>query len=154
MGADVLTLWDDLGKAEDPITMLNLKLGELASGTFVARSEKHERLVSFCKKHRLDATATKHLIEVLLHREKEFDTDIRRDLDKLGVHLDHSSAPSKLVSMKLKEIRGGCNIGAVWHCCGDSKKRVREKKKSQYLMVGLVLKEFTKAVSGSKMEKG
>merc|ERR1712187_1032193 len=85
--------------------------------------------VSLCKRYKLDQTATKNLIEVLVHREKEHDTDIKRDLDKLEVHLEHSSAPSKLVSMKLKEMRGGCNIGAVWHCCGDSKKRPKDKER-------------------------
>merc|ERR1712151_1100024 len=41
---------------------------------------------------------------------------------------EHSSAPSKLISMKLKEMRSGCNLGAVWHCCGDSKRKVRERE--------------------------
>merc|ERR1711972_365612 len=110
------------------MSLLTVRLHELANGAFVAKSEKHEELTRFCKKHRLDATATKHLIEVMLYREKEHETNLSRDMDKLGVHLEHSSAPSKLVSMKLKEIRNGCSLSAVWHCCGDSKRR-RDKEK-------------------------
>jgi hypothetical protein len=127
---DILTLWDVLGAAEDPNQALLEKLTELANNSFVAKSENHEMCVRFCKKYKLDTTATKHLIEVLAYREREHETSMKRDLEKLAVHLEHSSAPSKLISMKLKEIRGGCNIGAVWHCCGDSKnKKAREFEK-------------------------
>lgn len=127
--ADMLTLWELLERAENPSAVLSEKLGELASGTFVARSKDHGAVVKFCKKYELDETATKNLIDALAVRERDHEANIKRDLDKLAVHMEHSSHPSKLISMKLKEIRGGCNIGAVWHCCGDSRKRDKEKKK-------------------------
>uniref|UniRef100_A0A7S4URR1 Uncharacterized protein n=1 Tax=Alexandrium monilatum TaxID=311494 RepID=A0A7S4URR1_9DINO len=127
--ADLLTLWDILERSDNPSAMLTEKIGELASGTFVAKSKTHDSVVSFCKKYELDHTATKNLIEALAVRERDHEANIKRDLERLAVHMEHSSAPSKLISMKLKEIRGGCNIGAVWHCCGDSRKRGREKVK-------------------------
>lgn len=134
---DVLTLWDTLGEADDPLEKLNTELGHLVTGTFVTKSENQDEMVQFCKMYKLDATASKNLIEVLIYREKEHETDIKRDLDKLAVHLEHSSAPSKLISMKLKEMRAGCNINAVWHCCGDSKKKHKDKDKDLVVDKGL-----------------
>lgn len=127
--ADLLTLWDILERAENPAGTLTESIGQLASGTFVAKSKTHDDVVNFCKKYELDHTATKNLIEALAVRERDHEANIRKDLERLAVHMEHSSAPSKLISMKLKEIRGGCNIGAVWHCCGDSRKRGRDKLK-------------------------
>jgi len=127
--ADMLTLWDILERSDNPSATLTEKIGELASGTFVAKSKTHEDIVSFCRRYELDHTATKNLIEALTVRERDHEANLKKDLERLAVHLEHSSAPSKLISMKLKEIRGGCNIGAVWHCCGDSRKRGREKIK-------------------------
>lgn len=127
--ADMLTLWDVLENAKDPSETLQEKIEELVAGTFVAKTKTHNDVVKFCKKYELDHMATKNLIEALAVRERDHETNTSRDLERLAVHMEHSSAPSKLISMKLKEIRGGCNIGAVWHCCGDSKKRGREKVK-------------------------
>jgi len=126
---DMLTLWDMLERSDNPSATLTEKIGELASGTFVAKSKTHDDVVSFCRRYELDHTATKNLIEALAVRERDHEANIKKDLERLAVHMEHSSAPSKLISMKLKEIRGGCNIGAVWHCCGDSRKRGREKVK-------------------------
>mmetsp|Transcript_109906 Transcript_109906/g.218304 ORF Transcript_109906/g.218304 Transcript_109906/m.218304 type:complete len:328 (+) Transcript_109906:73-1056(+) len=127
--ADMLTLWDVLERSDNPSATLTEKIGELASGTFVAKSKTHDDVVSFCRRYELDHTATKNLIEALAVRERDHEANIKKDLERLAVHMEHSSAPSKLISMKLKEIRGGCNIAAVWHCCGDSRKRGREKIK-------------------------
>jgi len=127
--ADLLTMWDILERSDNPGVTLTEKIGELASGTFVAKSKTHDDVVTFCKKYELDHTATKNLIEALAVRERDHEANIKKDLERLAVHMEHSSAPSKLISMKLKEIRGGCNIGAVWHCCGDSRKRGRDKIK-------------------------
>mmetsp|Transcript_48052 Transcript_48052/g.134164 ORF Transcript_48052/g.134164 Transcript_48052/m.134164 type:complete len:321 (-) Transcript_48052:122-1084(-) len=124
--ADIMTLWELLETVPNPAATLLDKIEELANGTFVTKTKTHKDIVKFCRKYELDHMATKNLIEALAVRERDHDCDTQRDMDKLAVHLEHSSAPSKLISMKLKELRGGCNIGAIWHCCGDSRKR-REK---------------------------
>lgn len=127
---DVLTLWDVLEQADNPNEALTEKLDELARGNFVARSKHHDDMVKLCEKYKLDETASRCLIDAMYVREREPDANIRKDLEQLAVHLEHSFAPSKLISMKLKEIRGGCNIGAVWHCCGDRKRKQPERTRS------------------------
>merc|ERR1719245_1852526 len=126
---DVLTLWDTLERSKNPTVTLSDEIDKLTNGTFVTQSKTHNKVVEFCEKYELDHMATRNLIEALAVRERDHETSVKRDLDKLAVHMEHSNAPSKLISMKLKEIRAGCNIGAVWHCCGDSRKRCREKVK-------------------------
>merc|ERR1711920_520466 len=42
---------------------------------------------------------------------RKFGSNIDQDLKILGVHLENSNAPSKLVSMKLKDIRAGYKLG-------------------------------------------
>mmetsp|Transcript_68165 Transcript_68165/g.121510 ORF Transcript_68165/g.121510 Transcript_68165/m.121510 type:complete len:339 (-) Transcript_68165:56-1072(-) len=127
---DVLTLWDVLERADNPNEALSEKVDDLAKGNFRARSKQHDDMVRLCEKYKLDETASKCLIDAMYVREREPNSNVRRDLEQLAVHLEHSFAPSKLISMKLKEIRGGCNIGAVWHCCGDRKRKAPERTRS------------------------
>ncbi|CAK0869995.1 unnamed protein product, partial [Prorocentrum cordatum] len=59
-------------------------------------------------------------------RERIHGVDVQADLNVLETHLGHSSAPSKLISMKLKDMFDGCEIGGTWPCCAH---RPRKKKK-------------------------
>jgi len=135
--ADFMTVWGHLEKSEDPSDTLLLCIRELAEGTFITKSKRHSDIVNLCKDYRLDHMAERNLIEAMSIREREEDSNIGRDLEKLEEHLAHSSQPSKLISMKLKELRAGCNIGAVWHCCGDSKKKPRDRVKEVPLDGGI-----------------
>lgn len=125
--ADFMTVWDNLERAKDPGEKLARMIRDLADGTFVVRCSKHLEINKLCEKYKLDGMATRNILEAMAIRERDPDLNISKDLEQLEVHLAHSNAPSKLISMKLKEIRGGCNIGSVWHCCGDSKKKPKER---------------------------
>lgn len=133
---DFLTVWEHLEQAKDPADLLVNLIRDLINGTFVAKSRKHKDIVVMCETYKLDHMATRNLIEAMGIRERNGE-NIERDLEQLEVHLAHSSAPSKLVSMKLKEIRAGCNMGAVWHCCGDSKKKPKLREKEAPLDGGI-----------------
>lgn len=135
--ADFMAVWEALDKAKDPAECLQKVIKDLADGSFVVKSTRHQEMVKLCADYKLDHMATRNLIEAMSIREREPGSNIRRDLEQIEVHLAHSNAPSKLISMKLKEIRGGCNIGAVWHCCGDSKKKPRERAKEPPLDGGI-----------------
>merc|ERR1711920_109694 len=71
----------------------------------------HDAVKAFCKLYRLDQGATDKLIDSMSVRERKFGSNIEQDLKILGVHLENSNAPSKLVSMKLKDIRAGYKLG-------------------------------------------
>lgn len=135
--ADFMTVWGKLEASEDPTETLVKILRDLNSGRFVVKSKMHHEIVQMCELYKLDETATKYLVEAFAIRERDPDNNIEHDIEQMEVHLAHSNAPSKLVSMKLKEIRGGCKIGAVWHCCGDSKRKPREKHKEEPLECGI-----------------
>lgn len=127
---DFLTVWEHLEKAKEPADLLVNLIRDLVNGTFVAKSRKHKDIVNLCEAYKLDHMATRNLIEAMGIRERAGE-NIGRDLEHLEVHLAHSNAPSKLISMKLKEIRGGCSIGAVWHCCGTPGKSKSGKGKEK-----------------------
>lgn len=146
--SDFLSVWEALEKAHDPAEALVGLIRRLIDGTFIVKSKKHNDIVKLCETYKLDHMATNNLIAAMAIRERDPDNDIERDLDNLEVHLAHSNAPSKLISMKLKEIRGGCNIGAVWHCCGDSKKKPRERPKETPVDGGIGIEGVRGRASG------
>jgi len=127
--SDFLAVWEALEKATNPAEALVGLIRRLIDGTFIVKSRKHTDIVKLCETYRLDHMATNNLIAAMAIRERDADNDIERDLEDLEVHLAHSNAPSKLISMKLKELRAGCKINAVWHCCGDSKKKPSSRAK-------------------------
>merc|ERR1712190_235665 len=102
----------------------------LADGTFVVKSSRHHDIIKLCEDHKLDHDATRNLIEAMSVREREPNANITKDLEQLEVHLAHSRAPSKLISMKAKEICAGCSIGAVWHCCSQGKQPKPHRERS------------------------
>lgn len=146
--SDFLAVWEALEKAHEPAEALVGLIRRLIDGTFIVKSKKHNDIVKLCETYKLDNMATNNLIAAMAIRERDPDNDIDRDLDHLEVHLAHSNAPSKLISMKLKEIRAGCNIGAVWHCCGDSKKKPREKPKEAPVDGGIGIEGVRGRASG------
>lgn len=110
---DMKHLWELAEQCPQPVLMLRGKIKEIESGRFVAKAKTHDEVVDFCKKHRLDKGATTKLIESMAIRERDHKTNIKMDLQVLGIHLQNSNAPSKLVSMRLKDIRSGYALG---HC--------------------------------------
>jgi len=108
---DCVLLEEELGKVRDPHVDVLPKLREMTQGRYFCKAENRELVVQFCKEHRLDKGATAKLIDAMQVREKKYGTNIEQDLKILGVHLDNSNAPSKLISMKLKDIRAGYKLG-------------------------------------------
>lgn len=110
---DMKYLWELAEGCPQPALMLRGKIKEIEAGRFVAKARTHNDVVDFCKRNRLDKGATTKLIEAMAIRERDHKANIKRDLEVLQIHLKNSNAPSKLVSMKLKDIRAGYALG---HC--------------------------------------
>merc|ERR1712118_421228 len=100
-----------LSGSPEPASLLVIQIGKLANGRFVAKADCHDQVVSFCNDHKLDAIATTKLVEAMATREAAFDSNIDQDLQDLGSHLSAVSNPSKVVYMRLKDIREGRKLG-------------------------------------------
>ncbi|CAK0818131.1 unnamed protein product, partial [Prorocentrum cordatum] len=109
----LLTLWDHLEGADDPREELKQQVGRLFRGDFVVQASDHAAVVAFCKKYELDETATKYLAEALAVRERDFEASTKRDLEKLAVHMEHSS---RALQAHLHEAEGA--QGGLQHRCG------------------------------------
>lgn len=110
---DLQALHDELEKSENPAGCLVAKMKDLSEGRFITKAESYDAVVKFAKGHGLDRGATEKLIDAMAVRERKFGEDVIQDLKILSVHLENSNAPSKLISMRLKDIRAGYKLG---HC--------------------------------------
>jgi len=108
---DIEMMKSKLDEAPQPILALVPLLKELSSGRFIAKAESHAEVVAFCRRNGLDRGASTKLTEAMHIRETKYGSNISQDLKILGAHLENSNAPSKLVSMKLKDIRAGYKLG-------------------------------------------
>lgn len=124
---DLDAVWKALEKGEEePVVVLAKKIMELRSGHRLPREDTEENVAKLAKKYKLDEGAASNLLKVMEVRERIHGVDVQADLTMLETHLGHSSAPSKLISVKLKDMFEGCEIGGTWPCCAH---RPRKKKK-------------------------
>eukprot|EP00927_Polykrikos_kofoidii_P069276 TRINITY_DN64670_c0_g1_i1.p1 TRINITY_DN64670_c0_g1~~TRINITY_DN64670_c0_g1_i1.p1 ORF type:complete len:303 (-),score=62.54 TRINITY_DN64670_c0_g1_i1:171-1079(-) len=109
---DIARLYEILKDARTPSAMLNLKLKDMESGTFIGKAKCAGKVEHLARKHKLDKGAATKLEEAMSMREA-MGKSVDRDLALLDEHLAASNKPSALVSMKLDVLRRGLNLG---HC--------------------------------------
>lgn len=129
---DLDAVWNALEKGEDePVVVLAKKITELRSGNRLARGDTMEEVAKVARKYKLDEGAASNLAKAMEVRERIHGTDILADLKLLKTHLDHSSAPSKLISVKLKDMFDGCEIGGTWPCCARRPRKKTERRRQR-----------------------
>lgn len=120
--ADMLRLWTDLERANNPNGLLVVQMRQMEQGTFVGKNEPDPEYTKIVEKFKLDTQAEEKLLDTLSRHPKERRLTYYADLE---AHLDASSKPSATAMMLLRKIGEGEQLGQPW---GKSKSKGNDSK--------------------------